>query len=277
MKPRTPARLKSNRKIAFVAAATDQGTLIVNRFDYNRVEPDVTYGVGYELLDKAAYEPAEVDRILTLLDLRRKCYGAGVFAIDCGANIGVHTVAWSKHMTDWGEVLAIEAQERIYYALAGNIALNNCFNARAIHAAVAKQPGTMKMPRPDYLVAGSFGSLELKKRGNTEFIGQRVDYSESKMIDVQTLSIDSLDLARVDLIKIDVEGMELEALSGAAKCIAKHHPILLVEMIKNDRNELRTWLENLGYLSLQDRSNLVAVHHADKCLPLIQAEVSAKA
>ena len=44
-------------------------------------------------------------------------------------------------MTGWGIVIAIEAQERIYYALAGNLALNNCFNARAIHAAVSTAPG----------------------------------------------------------------------------------------------------------------------------------------
>ena len=88
--------------------------------------------------------------MLMVLDLRRKHYGDGVVAVDCGANLGVHTVEWAKHMTGWGVVLAIEAQERIYYALAGNIAINNCFNARAIHAAVSNRPGTMKMPKPNY-------------------------------------------------------------------------------------------------------------------------------
>jgi FkbM family methyltransferase len=50
-------------------------------------------------------------------------------AIDCGANIGTHTIEWAKKMTGWGAVIGIEAQERIFYALAGNIAINNCFNA----------------------------------------------------------------------------------------------------------------------------------------------------
>lgn len=102
--------------------------------------------------------------LLLVLDLRRQCYGDGVVAIDCGANCGVHTVEWAKHMTGWGVVVAIEAQERLYYALAGNIAVNNCFNARAIHAAASNTCGTMKMPVPNYLNPGSFGSLELKKR-----------------------------------------------------------------------------------------------------------------
>ena len=77
-----------------------------------------------------------------ILALRRRHYGEGVLAIDCGANIGVHTIEWAKAMTGWGSVLAIEAQERIYYALAGNIAINNCFNAFAIHAAVSSESGT---------------------------------------------------------------------------------------------------------------------------------------
>jgi hypothetical protein len=33
-------------------------------------------------------------------------------------------------------VLVIEGQKRIYYALTGNIAINNCFNAIAMNGAV---------------------------------------------------------------------------------------------------------------------------------------------
>jgi hypothetical protein len=49
--------------------------------------------------------------------LRRQYFKDGVVVIDCGANIGAHTIEWGKRMTGWGSVLAIEAQERIYYAL----------------------------------------------------------------------------------------------------------------------------------------------------------------
>jgi FkbM family methyltransferase len=269
MKPRTPAMPMRARKLAFTIAATDHGPLIVNRFDRHQTESNEGYGVGFELLESAVYEPAEINMALTMLDLRRQCYGTGVVGIDCGANIGVHTIEWSKHMTGWGQVLAIEAQERIYYALGGNIALNNCFNARAMHAAVTSQSGAMKIPIPNYLVATSFGSLELKKRANPEFIGQPIDYSESKLVEVPAVSLDSLNLDRIDLIKIDVEGMELEALSGGEKCIATLRPILLVEMIKSDKKALQSWLENHGYLPLTNRANIVAIHHTDKCLAII--------
>lgn len=120
---------KPPRKLAFILASTDHGTMIVNRFDQHIVGPEAGYGAGFQLLQRASYDPEEINLVLALLDLRRKYYGDGVVAVDCGANLGVHTVEWAKHMTDWGVVLAFEAQERIYYALAGNITINNCFNA----------------------------------------------------------------------------------------------------------------------------------------------------
>lgn len=253
-------------KIAFIIAATDHGTMILNRFDQHRLAPDQAYGVGFQVLEKGSHDASEVAMALQLLDLRRHYYGAGVVAVDCGANIGVHAVDWARHMTGWGSVIAIEAQERIFYALAGNLAINNCFNARAIHAAVAGRPGTMKMPAPDYQTAGSFGSLELKRRADTEFIGQPIDYADDKMVEVRAVNLDSLAVPRLDLIKMDVEGMELEALEGGADCIARHHPILVVETIKTDRNKLAAMLQGLGYSLFDSGMNCVAVHQSDKCL-----------
>jgi FkbM family methyltransferase len=262
--------MASPRKVAFVTAATDHGTFIVNRFDGNRTAGG-GYGVGLELLENGFREPAEIALTLGLLDLRRKYFGDGVVAVDCGANIGIHTVEWSRHMTAWGSVLAIEAQERVYYALAGNIAMNNCFNARAIYAAVGKQTGVIKIPSLDHRSSASFGSLELRKRERTEAIGQTVDYSEQNMTDVQSVSIDSLNLARVDLLKIDVEGMEIETLEGATKCISNHHPVLFVEWIKSDKNKLRSWLADAGYAVNESGMNFLAVHHSDKCLGHVKA------
>jgi FkbM family methyltransferase len=265
-KSKPAVTLNASRKVAFVIAATDHGPLIVNRFDRNETASGIGYGVGFELLEKTSYHPDEIGMAVTLLDLRRKCYGDGVVAIDGGANIGVYTVEWARHMRGWGFVLAIEAQERIYYALAGNIAINNCANARAIHAALSRRSGSMKMPVPDYFATASFGSLELRKHERTEFIGQAIEYSESHMVDVRTVSLDSCNIERLDLVKLDIEGMELDALAGGIEQIARFHPALIIETIKTDKKALYAWLENLGYLALESGVNLVAVHHSDRCL-----------
>ena len=150
-------------------------------------------------------------------------------------------------LTGWESVIAIEAQERIYYALAGNIAINNCFDAIAMHAAVASEPGIMQIPTPDYLLPSSFGNLELKPRIDTEFIGQPIDYSPGKTVAIQKISIDALALPRVDLVKLDIQGMEIEALEGARQTIERGYPIILVESIKAGRERLRRFLDEQGY------------------------------
>jgi FkbM family methyltransferase len=260
------------RKLAFVTAATDHGMMIVNRFDQVILNATDGYGVSLQLLENASYDPEEVNLLLRVLDLRRRHYGDGVIAIDCGANLGVHTVEWAKHMTQWGAVLAIEAQERIYYALAGNIAINNCFNARATHAAVSSHTDGMKMPVPNYVTPGSFGSLELKHRENTEFIGQAIDYSDAQMVNVPTVTLDSLRLPRIDLIKIDVEGMEIDALKGGVNCIGNLRPMLFIETIKSDKNALGEWLANLGYRTIESGMNFFAIHNTDKAAADIKIE-----
>jgi len=254
---------RAHRKIAFVLAASDHGAMIVNRFDYLRTGNDAAIGVGYQILEHSSYEASEIETVLRLLDLRRQYHGAGVIAVDCGANIGVYSVEWARHMNQWGEVLAIEAQERIYYALAGNLALNNCFNARALHAAVSNTVGTMRVPQPDYLAPGSFGSLELRQTDTTEFIGQSIDY-QGRLAEVQTLTLDSLGLSRLDLLKIDVEGMEIEVLEGARGLIESQRPIIIAEYLKTDRQRLTALLSRWGYRQFTLGLNVVAVHEADR-------------
>jgi FkbM family methyltransferase len=254
----------AGRKLAFVLASSDHGTMIVNRLDYRMVDAERGYGVGFQILQTAAFDVAEVKLMVDLLALRRKHFGDGVVAIDCGANIGVHTIEWAKAMTGWGSVLAIEAQERIYYALAGNIAINNCFNAIAMHGAVSNESGVMQIPNPNYFVPSSFGSLELRQRSGTEFIGQPIDYQNT--VNVRRLMLDEFGLPRVDLVKMDVEGMELEALDGAARTVERCRPIMLIEKIKADATQLRQWLETRGYVIIDAGINLLVIHSSDAAL-----------
>ncbi|MBR0726897.1 FkbM family methyltransferase [Bradyrhizobium manausense] len=255
----------AGQKLAFVMTSSSHGTMIVNRFDYRMVSPDRGYGVGYQILEAAAFDPGEVKIALELLALRRKHHGDGVIALDCGANIGVHTIEWASAMTGWGSVIAIEAQERIYYALAGNIAINNCFNALAVHAAVSSESGTMAVPNPNYFTPSSFGSLELRPRPSNEFIGQPIDYTENTVI-VRKMTLDELNLPRVDFIKIDIEGMEMEALAGAQATIKAYRPILLIEKIKTDLRQLEQWLVDNGYQLMALGINILAIHQSDACL-----------
>jgi FkbM family methyltransferase len=260
------------RKLAFVLAASNHGTMIVNRFHYRMTGPDMGYGVGHQILEAASYDPTEVEIALQLLELRRRYHGDGVVALDVGANIGVHAIEWATAMTGWGSVVAIEAQERVYYALAGNIAINNCFNAICMHAAVSSETGIMPVPQPDYLSAASFGSLELRPSDSNEFIGQTVDYSQGSLVAVQKITLDALALPRVDLVKIDVGGMELEVIEGARRLLSENKPVLLVESIKTGREVLRGALIALGYTVVDAGFNLLAIHNSDETLTQLQVD-----
>jgi FkbM family methyltransferase len=252
----------------FVVVSTDHGTMLVNRMDaLEQTTPDGqsgACGVGIEILEEGSYQPNEGDLLLGILELKRQYAGDGVLAIDGGANIGVFTVDWARAMTNWGRVVAFEPQERIYYALAGNITMNNCFNAAAVHAALGNHDGTIPMPVPDYSIYSNFGGLSLN--GSNENFGQEIkDYAN-----VRCLRIDSLNLERCDLIKLDIEGMELDALQGAEATIELHRPVIVAEHTTSGIDPLVALLEPKGYRPFGFGINLVFVHRLDKVLDHVQ-------
>lgn len=252
-----------HRSSPFIITSSDHGTMIVNRKDVADREHG-KIGVGHQILEYQSFDISEVRMVRDLLTKRRDAYGPGVVALDLGANIGVHTIEWARLMSGWGSVEAFEAQERIYYALAGNIAINNCFNASATFAAIGKAVGSILVPELDYNSPASFGSLELRKSSNNEPIGQDVSYEESASSSVRMVTIDSLDKPRLDFIKIDIEGMEIEALQGARETLKKCKPMLLIEHIKSDRQALVKILENSGYKCFSSGMNTFALHKDDR-------------
>jgi len=252
------------RQTAFILTSTIQGTYIVNKNDYAGVD-DRKYGVGHDLLEYGHYDINDISLAINLLTHRAEKFGQGVVAIDCGANIGVHTIEWAKVMTGWGFVFSFEPQEHIYYALAGNIILNNCFNVKAINIAIGEEDKMISIPKINYLKNASYGSFEIKKSHNNEFIGQDLDY-ENNLNTIEQVAIDSFKFDRVDFIKIDVEGMEINVLNGALQTIKDHKPYLLIERIKTNESELKIFLENLDYEILEFGKNFLAVQKNDSIL-----------
>lgn len=251
--------MAQNHPIPFILAASDHGPLIVSRFDRNQLANGGLYGVGYQILETGSYDASDIEEMKNLLSKIHASRGPGAIAIDCGANIGVMTLELAKHMRGWGQVFSFEAQERLFYALCGNVALANAFNVQVRHNALGAEVGQIQIPQVDYLSPGSYGSLELKFRPSTEFIGQKVSYQGKNLVTINQISIDSLNLPRLDFLKIDVEGMELDVLNGARETIDSKRPLMWIEWIKSDRAFLDDFLLTRDYKIETLGGNLVAI------------------
>jgi FkbM family methyltransferase len=256
------------RPQAYTLVSTDHGSMIVNRFDYKMIDEAHGYGVGFQLLNTGQYDMQEINLAKFILNRRLQNYGPGVVAIDCGANIGVHTIEWAKMLHQQGTVIAFEPQEAVYYALCGNIALNNCFNVSAYNSAVSDKSDLMDMPKPNYFQPSTFGSMELKQKEGSEDIGQELKETTK----VESVALSNLPLNRCDFIKIDVEGMEFEALDGAQGLIELCKPVMLIEFIKVDKDKLEKRLADSGYSAYQFGGNFLAIHESDKMASDVSVE-----
>jgi FkbM family methyltransferase len=166
--------------------------------------------------------------------LFRQFLHPGDTVLDIGANIGAHTVVFSRLVGPSGIIHAFEPQRLVFHTLCANVALNSLTNVHCHHAAVAEKVGQIIVPRPDYQKENNFGGLGLGHH----------DVGDS----VRTIPLDDLDLRACRFIKIDVEGMEKTVLKGGETMIRKFRPILYVE---NDRlansDDLLQQIENLEY------------------------------
>jgi FkbM family methyltransferase len=154
--------------------------------------------------------------------------------LDVGANIGTHTVAFSR-MAPQGKVFAFEPQKRLAAMLETNVFLNKLPNVFLSDAAVGNICGqtTIADLPPDH-AEFNFGGLPL---------GAATPTGSAATV----VTIDSLELDRVDLVKIDVEGMEAAVIRGAVETIKRCEPTLYLENNGDESSKVAEVLEAIGY------------------------------
>ena len=209
------------------------GTFIINRNDT---------GVGWQLSEYGTYDPQELYVIREILKIL-KIASPNLVVLDIGANIGVHSVVFSREVGG-GVVYAFEPQRIIFNMLAGNIAINSLSNVYCFHNAVTDISGLIDIPIFDYGKPLSFGSIEFEG-AQKEDIGQKPISGEGEK--VSGVVVDEMNFQQVDFIKIDVEGMEIKVLRGAEKTILNFRPHMLLEYAKSDKTELIGWLNRMRY------------------------------
>lgn len=152
----------------------------------------------------------------------------GGWVVDGGAFIGDHTIAYLKAVGPEGKVYAFEPNPAAYSCLC-----HNCPDAVTMNSGLSD-----KEEYVDYFSSVNAGAGH---------IGHDLG-------PIQLLPLDSLNLRFCDFLKLDIEGCEYEALVGAKETIAKHKPILWVEvnegaLVRRMRNsaQLLRLIESYGY------------------------------
>jgi FkbM family methyltransferase len=190
-------------------------------------QKDIWQGKSFEVYGEYSEDEVKLfARILAPTDI----------VVEVGANIGSLTIPISRIVYN-GTVLAFEPERTAFYALAGNIAINNLRNVFVYHQALGKEIGQIRVPELDLEKTDNFGGLELDK-----------DYSNCPHYPVAMNTIDNIGLQKCNLIKIDVEGMESFVLEGAKQTIEKLSPYLIVEDDRTQKSsELRELIKSMGY------------------------------
>lgn len=143
--------------------------------------------------------------------------GAGAFAVDVGANVGVFSVLLAQLVGPGGQVMALEADPEVHGVLQENLDLNYVSGwSRALAVAAYSSRAQLAFHRRSrFRGNGSLRDHHARHAG--------VVTDSSSTVVVEAAPLDELVPAGVDvaLVKVDVEGAERHVLEGLARTIAE--------------------------------------------------------
>lgn len=134
----------------------------------------------------------------------------GQIVYDIGANVGLHTLLFSRLVGEEGQVFAFEPSPDTAALLAEHVRINRRKNVTIIPKAIAGRAGEMRFS----------GSGDSRIR--------RLDVGGETTVLSVTLDQVARDLPPPACIKMDIEGAEVEALQAAAECFQRYRPKLFL-------------------------------------------------
>ena len=143
----------------------------------------------------------------------------GQVVVECGANVGYHTLAMGHAVGPAGRIHAFEAHPRVAMLLARTIGMAGFADRVTLHEqAVADRPGTLRFLADPYNTAS----------GHLAWEGSSALYSEA--YDVAAVRLDDVlaELPRTDLLRMDIEGAEGLALLGATELLRRSPGVRIV-------------------------------------------------
>jgi FkbM family methyltransferase len=166
------------------------------------------------LLESTLYLEGVYDEVPILLAYQ-DILKPGDGAVDVGANVGVHSLALARIVTEKGRVFAFEPVATLAAQLHRNLELNHVKNVELRETALSDRSGWLPFTE------------------NADHFNQGVgQYEASSKDHIPAVRLDEALADRrqkIRLIKIDVEGMELRVIRGASQLLAQDRPCLVVE------------------------------------------------
>lgn len=186
--------------------------------------------IGKNLREYGEYQQKEIDLLIGLLN---SVNSKQKVVWDIGANIGVHTSAFSKHSAF---VCSWEANPQNFKLLRMNTQGKLAPNVKVHNVAISNgKKDTIQIQDFDQSKSSNKGELSIVEKGGVEISARSID---SYMMNYPLPS----------LIKIDVEGHELEVLQGALVMLKTVKPILYFETAdKGSYAEHIKFLKDLDY------------------------------
>ncbi len=162
----------------------------------------------------------------------------GSIVVDIGANIGNHTVFFSR-VCRASQVIAFEPQSECFANLLRNVQLNRLEGVQCFRLGLGAAPGraAVELYKP-----WNSGGLTLKEQADGAF---------------EIITLDSLSIPKIDVLKIDVEGFQKQVLEGAVETIKRTRPKIIIEMREgiDDVENTHALLLNIGSTGFQKLTN----------------------
>lgn len=154
----------------------------------------------------------------------------GMTFLDCGANIGNHTLFFAC-IANAKNVVSFEGNPKTFKLLEKNIALNTLENRVKIYNCVlGEHKGHAKIAHEEPANIGA------------------TSFCEDASGDTEMICIDDLEWKqKIDFVKMDVEGFEYNVLKGMKKLLQRDRPILWIEIFPEKYRNVTALLNELGY------------------------------
>lgn len=207
----------------------ERNQLVVYSFDF----------ISQTIFIDGRFEDSELD----LVENKFKKILKDNVVLDIGANIGNHTIAFSKYAK---KVYAFEPNKKVFEVL--NLNTKHFKNVEIFNygASNKKQSIVANIPK---LNCGAGSVLdEAKAKNKNNFMNMSFNL-------VALDKLKKIQSHKIGLVKIDVEGHELEALKGMQQILKNHKPIVLFEQnrgIFNGTSDVINFLRSVGYDNLYE-------------------------